>query len=68
MFKRTYFMSAVKPHDDGNLSYSFHACSASVRSFFADQEKIYKEMSRHIEEKMKDKPGKALQIVAFNKI
>lgn len=68
MIKRHYFMSVEKPHADGSGSYSFNSCTAVYISIFPDQNKIYKEMSMRMEEKMKDIKGDKIQVIAFNRI
>ncbi len=68
MIKRKYFMSVEKPHDDGSMNYSFHSSVVTHASLFADPEKVYNMLNNHIAEQLKDTPGDALKVLAFNRI
>jgi len=68
MIKRTYFVSAVKHHDDNNGSFSFKDLTLSYTSFFPNPDYIFKSVSDRLVKEMEDLPGKVIQIIAFNRI
>lgn len=68
MINRHYFMSAEKPHNDGNGSLSFNSFTLSYVSWFPDPIKVYGDGAANISETMSEKPGSVVRITAFNRI
>ena len=68
MFKRSYFMSVEKPHDDGNNSYPYNSAFVTHPSFLPQHKIVYDNFIAGFEEKLKDFPGVAIKVVCFSKL
>ena len=68
MIKRHYFMSVEKPHNDGTGGYAYNTCTADYTSWLPKPDQVYKDMSKHIANEMKDLKGDKIQILSFNRI
>jgi len=70
MIKRTYFMSAHKPHDDGNGSYAFMYVTITQKSWFPHPKDVLDDGVEHFSKKFAEKgvKGEGIDIQAFNRI
>lgn len=69
MIKRSYFISVVKSHGDGVMSYSWAYRSFTVTSFLKwPSKKVFEHAMENIEKEMAHIPGENIQVIAFNRV
>ena len=68
MIKRMYSLSVRKINNDGNGSYSYNHFTFHRRSWFSKSEECFRDAMDDMEEMMKDKPGKEIEVVSFSRI
>lgn len=68
MIKRSYFMHIEKSRDDGTGSFSYQYATFTHRSWFSQPHTAFRNMFEQIEADLKDKPGTACRVIAFNRI